>query len=607
MEIDRVWLAEQRFQAVREVLAGSPITEVAVRYGVSRQAVHGWRRRYEAGGRGGLDDVSRRPHSSPHRLAAEVEALVCELRRAHPRWGARRISYEIEVRGVTPVPSKATVHRVLTRNSLIVPQEQRHTRKYKRWQRAAPMHLWQLDLVGGIYLADGRECKMLTGIDDHSRFLVVSAVLAVPSGRAVCEAFTAAMRTHGIPSEVLTDNGKQFTGRFTKPRPAEVLFERVCRENGITGRLTKPRSPTTTGKIERFHRTLRRELLDDSGPFADLLAAQAAIDAWVHAYNYKRPHQALAMATPSSLFRPKPSRTTASGPSLSSPAVPQVAAATPAEPVPSTRPIFTPANVIAPSSDRAVEFDTVIAASGLLSLLPRVQRIGLGTALAGQLAHVWADEHSVHILIGGQHVRTVASNLNAENLDELRMRGANPAGPPPTVAIAARNTRLPVGAVIEVIRAVDGAGFCRVSGHPVNVGTPLAGHQVTLRLDGHLLHVVADGVLAKTLPSPITPDQRTRIRGARVATDPLPAPTAGVISVTRRVPTDGVVMVTRQRLRIGRTHAGKTVEIFVEDTHFRVLLHGEELCLHPRDSNQPVTRFKAYAPRSSGAEASTKC
>ncbi|MGO4754260.1 helix-turn-helix domain-containing protein, partial [Streptomyces sp. 2MCAF27] len=130
------------------MLAGSPVTEVAVRYGVTRQTVHNWRRRYEAGGIASLDEVSRRPHRSPRRVAAEVEAAICELRRAHPRWGARRISFELGERGITPAPSRATVHRVLTRNSLIVPQEQRHVRKYKRWQREAPMHLWQMDLVG---------------------------------------------------------------------------------------------------------------------------------------------------------------------------------------------------------------------------------------------------------------------------------------------------------------------------------------------------------------------------------------------------------------------------------------------------------------------------
>ncbi|MFE4824608.1 integrase core domain-containing protein [Streptomyces sp. NPDC056704] len=160
------------------------------------------------------------------------------------------------------------------------------------------MHLWQMDLVGGIFLADGRECKMLTGIEDHSRFVVIATVLAVPSGRAVADGFVRAMRTYGVPAEVLTDNGKQFTGRFTKPRPAEVLFERVCRENGVTAKLIKPYSPTTTGKIERWHQTLRRELLDVCGPFADLPAAQPAVDAWVHTYNTARPHQALEMATP---------------------------------------------------------------------------------------------------------------------------------------------------------------------------------------------------------------------------------------------------------------------------------------------------------------------
>jgi hypothetical protein len=83
------------------------------------------------------------------------------------------------------VPSRATVHRVLTRNGLIDAQAPQHKQKYKRWQRQAPMHLWQLDIVGGVPLADGRECKLVTGIDDHSRFVVIATVLSAPSGRAV--------------------------------------------------------------------------------------------------------------------------------------------------------------------------------------------------------------------------------------------------------------------------------------------------------------------------------------------------------------------------------------------------------------------------------------
>ena len=100
------------------------------------------------------------------------------------------------------------------------------------------------------------------------------------TARVVCLAFTAAMTEYGIPGEVLTDTGKQFTGRFGKPRPAGVMFERICRENGITQRLTRPRSPATTGKIERLHQMLQLELLNVRGPFASIEDAQAAVDAW---------------------------------------------------------------------------------------------------------------------------------------------------------------------------------------------------------------------------------------------------------------------------------------------------------------------------------------
>jgi hypothetical protein len=112
---------------------------------------------------------------------------------------------------------------VLVRSGLVRHQEQNHRRSHKRWQRDAPMQLWQIDIMGGVLLADGRECKPVTGIDDHSRFVVISQVIADRSSRAVCQAFTDAMNRYGVPSEVLTDNGKQFTGRFTKPFPAEVM------------------------------------------------------------------------------------------------------------------------------------------------------------------------------------------------------------------------------------------------------------------------------------------------------------------------------------------------------------------------------------------------
>jgi transposase InsO family protein len=382
---------EYRYRAVREVLAGSPIGEVAARYGTSRQSVHAWRRRFQQEGMPGLADRSRRPRSSPSRLPAEVEALICQMRRAHPRWGARRICYELGRQGLEAVPGRATVHRVLVRNGLVQPQVQEHKRSYRRWQREAPMHLWQLDLVGGVPLADGRECKMVTGIDDHSRFVVIAAVVAVPSGRAVCAAFTAAMRRYGVPFEVLTDNGKQFSGRHMRPHPVEVLFERVCRENGVNQRLTKPRSPTTTGKIERWHSTLRRELLDHVAPFESAEAAQEAIDAWVHTYNHARPHQALNMAVPASVFRPHGPTRDDAPPSGSRPVSSSMQADTTAPAAPEREVVEPPA---ATMPTGAVEFEIRVPPSGELSLVPGKQRVGVHHALAGRTLTVWADLRS---------------------------------------------------------------------------------------------------------------------------------------------------------------------------------------------------------------------
>jgi hypothetical protein len=137
----------------------------------------------------------------------------------------------------------------------------------------------------------------------------------------------------------------------------------------------------------------------------------------------------------------------------------------------------------------------------------------------------------------------------------------------------------------------------QLAGHKLKVGTPLAGRRVTARLVGHLVHIIHDGVLAKTLPAAITAEQRAGLRGARVATTRVPPPPPGPVSVQRRVARDGLIMVTRHRLRVGSMHAGKTVTVLVGDTYLRILHNGEELSLHPRTSTKPITRFKVYAPR----------
>ena len=297
---------EQRYQAVLAVVQdGWKVVEVAERLGVSRQTIHNWIARYEAGGLASLTDRSRRPNSCPHQTDAHVEALICELRREHPGWGPRRIEHQLGRAGVDPVPSRSAIYRCLRRHQLIELRRRRKRREeFRRWERERPMQLWQMDVMGGVELDDGSELKVVTGVDDHSRFCIAAGLVARATSKAVCQVLSASLGRYGIPDEILTDNGKCFTGRFG-PNPVEVLFERILRENGISHRHTGVRSSTTTGKIERFHQSLRREFLDGR-TFASAQIAQGELDRWVSDYNTNRPHQALEMATPAQRFRLAP-------------------------------------------------------------------------------------------------------------------------------------------------------------------------------------------------------------------------------------------------------------------------------------------------------------
>lgn len=198
---------EQKYQAVMAVLAdGASVSEVAQRWGVSRQSVHAWLRRYEEDGLPGLERRSSRPESCPHQMSGTVEAWILELRRAHPEWGPRRILYELGKAatagdlGGEPVPSRSAVYRCLVRSGLIDPQARRRRgEQWKRWERGSAMELWQMDTVGGFVLADGRHAKALTGIDDHSRFCVSAYLMIRESSQKVCDGLATAMRTYGVP------------------------------------------------------------------------------------------------------------------------------------------------------------------------------------------------------------------------------------------------------------------------------------------------------------------------------------------------------------------------------------------------------------------------
>jgi transposase InsO family protein len=576
-------VTEQRYRAVLEVMAGVPVTEVADRYGVSRQSVHAWLGRYRDEGPPGLMDRSHKVRAHPWQIPAELEAAVCELRRAHRKWGPKRLVFEMGRRG-HGVVTRSTVYRVLIRNQLIEPRSRRRRRQdYVRWERPVPMQLWQLDVTASAFLAGGTEVKIVTGLDDHSRYCVIARAVMRATARPVCRAFVEAMAVYGVPEEVLTDNGTVFTGRFIKPRPAEVLFERICRENGITARLTKPRSPTTTGKIERLHQSLQDELLEVHGPFGSLAALQAALDAWREEYNSDRPHQSLDMAFPASRFAPAVSPLPLRVPSQ------LIAASTrqAEQPEPPSAELSAAPALAGHGPPVAVEADRVVPPSGNLQV--GGQQVWLGPALADKKVTIWVDETSLHVLLDGARVKTLPSRLGITELARLAADGARPAGPSPLLA--------GTGTVVEVERTVNAAGLVGLAGAQVNVGYQLAGQRVIVRMDGTQMAVITgDGELARTMPCPVPAGDRYRLRGARKAAAS-PPPPSGPVTVQRRVSSRGGIMVATQKIQVGLIHAGKIVTVTAGDHSFRLAVDGQAAGVVPRTTAREIHRYKAYAAR----------
>jgi transposase len=179
---------EQRYDAVVAVIRdGLNVSEAAEKFGVSRQALYRWMARYEAGGLEALADRSHRPHNVPHQMDAATETTVLELRRLHPTWGPLRLQHQLARTGNSPVPSHMAIYRALVRHRLVEPGTRRkRLPTYKRWERGRAMELWQMDIVGGVLLEDGTECKVLTGVDDHSRFCTCAGVTARATARPVC-------------------------------------------------------------------------------------------------------------------------------------------------------------------------------------------------------------------------------------------------------------------------------------------------------------------------------------------------------------------------------------------------------------------------------------
>jgi transposase InsO family protein len=365
---------------------------------------------------------------------------------------------------VDPLPGRSSVYRALVRHGLVEAKKRRRRREdYRRWERGRSMELWQMDVMGRLHLADGRECKVVTGIDDHSRFVVCAKIVARATARPVCAALLEAMRRHGIPEQLLTDNGKVFTARFGLG-PGPVMFDRVCNDNGIKHLLTAPYSPTTTGKIERLHKTIRAEFLTEHDRrHATMQAAQAALDAWVVEYNTERPHQSCGGRPPVERF-----------------ALAQRGMVVVDDPVGVPRP-------------RRPELSRPAGVSRWVNGAGRISVAGFdyvaGATFAGEPVEVVVTDGLVEILHAGVLVATHAQRLKPDQVDRISR---------PRLPVQRRARDATVG--LMVTRIVDSSGSISFAGAAYRCGMRWARQSVDVAIVAGSVQLSKDGQVIRVHP-----------------------------------------------------------------------------------------------------------
>lgn len=283
---------------------GANVRELCRRFRVSHKTGYKWLERYREGGSEGLVDQSRRPQRSPSRSADEVEGRVIALRDTYPDWGGRKLRALLLEDGPADVPSASTITAILRRHGKLDPKRAGKPNAFLRFEHEAPNQLWQMDFKGDFALVDGRgsRCYPLTVLDDHSRYDI--CLRACPNQRegTVQEALTAVFRQYGLPLRITADNGSPWGN--SNGESLTWLGAWIVRL-GIRLGHSRPYHPQTQGKDERFHRTLKTELLLRQG-FDSLSSAQEAFDRWRERYNLIRPHEALGLRPPVTRYQSSP-------------------------------------------------------------------------------------------------------------------------------------------------------------------------------------------------------------------------------------------------------------------------------------------------------------
>jgi len=296
-----VWNEVSIMSARREFVrlatqADGNVRELCRRFAISPTTAYKWIAR-SADPAETYIDRSRRPLTSPHETGAAMTQKILRVRDAHPVWNARKIRRVLEREGER-VPAASTVGQILKRNGRISESASEAAQSWQRFERDAPNELSQIDFKGFFETGEGR-CYPLTMLDDHSRYSqILKACTNEQTDTVKCHLIEC-FRKYGMPRQMNMDNGNpwgtSFGGRYTH------LTVWLIRR-GVRVSHSRPMHPQTNGKEERFHRTLKAELLGNRW-FATMAEVQRALDAWREIYNHERPHEALGLEVPASRYQ----------------------------------------------------------------------------------------------------------------------------------------------------------------------------------------------------------------------------------------------------------------------------------------------------------------
>jgi transposase InsO family protein len=280
---------------------GSNIRLLCRRYGISSRTGYKWLNRYREKGEAGLVDQSRRPKHSPRRTSCEMEQQVLQ-KRDETGWGGRKIARVLHDEGYRNAPHANTITDILRRNGKLSQAEQRKHHAWQRFERDTPNALWQMDFKGHFPTLHGR-CHPFTVLDDHSRFCLGLQACADETMETTQGCLILIFRRYGLPVAVLCDNGGPWGPGHPRVELTHLTVWLI--RLGIQILHGWPAHPQTQGKDERFHRTLKAEVLNRN-TFASLEDCQRGFDAFRDRYNLVRPHEALGLDTPAAHYQPSP-------------------------------------------------------------------------------------------------------------------------------------------------------------------------------------------------------------------------------------------------------------------------------------------------------------